>query len=203
MNKTKEIIIVADPMCSWCWGFEPVIESLIKELPEGVKLSLLMGGLRSKGDQVWDDAFKSHLAQHWISVERKSAQRFNMEFLKRESFDYDTEPSCRAVVTVRKIDETKQFSFFHAIQKAFYLEAKDITQEQVLAEISEQEGIDKEVFLSLYRSQAMIEKTQSDKYKARSMGANAFPSLVFIDEEGHLCVMKGYRSYEELSRLLA
>ncbi len=202
MQKTKEIIIVADPMCSWCWGFEPVIESLIKDLGDEVKISLLLGGLRSKGDQAWDDAFKAYLAHHWKSVEEKTAQPFNTELLKRSDFDYDTKPACRAVVTVREIDETKQFSYFKALQKAFYLHAEDITLESTLARIAEEEGIDKESFLRRFESQAIIDKTEADRYKARSMGANVFPSLVLIDEEGHLCVIKGYKPYEELKRLI-
>ncbi len=203
MHKIKEIIVVADPMCSWCWGFDPVIESLLEELEDRVKISLLLGGLRSKGDQAWDDAFKKHLADHWKSVEAKTAQPFNTELLKRSDFDYDTEPACRAVVTVREIDENKQFSYFKALQKAFYLNAEDITLEQTLARIAEEEGIDKESFLRRFGSQTIKDKTEADRYKARSMGANVFPSLVLIDQEGHLCVIKGYKPYEELKRLIA
>jgi len=202
MYKTKEIIIVADPMCSWCWGFEPVIESLLKNLPDGVSVSLLLGGLRSKGDQVWDEGFRAYLSHHWSSVENKTAQYFNRELLKRSEFDYDTEPSCRAVVTVRELDATKQFAFFKALQEAFYLQAQDITDEQTLAEIAEEEGFEKTTFLRRFRSQAIMDKTEADQYKARSMGANVFPSVVLIDEEGHLCVIKGYKSYDELRRLL-
>jgi len=41
-----------------------------------------------------------------------------------------------------------------------------------------------------------------DFAKARSMGATAFPSVVLIDEEGHMVCQKGYKSEEEMRRLL-
>ena len=202
MNKTQEIIFVADPMCSWCWGFEPVMASLVETLPDTIKVSLRLGGLRSEGDQEWNDEFKEFLRHHWKHVQETTAQAFNTALLDREYFEYNTEPSCRAVVTMRELDKTKQFTFFNALQEAFYLRGEDITQDEVIAKIAEQEGIDKKVFLSLFVSEGMKEKTKADVYKARSMGANVFPSLVIIDDEGHLCVMKGYRDYEEIRRLL-
>ena len=202
MNKIKEIIIVADPMCSWCWGFEPVIKTLQKKIDPKIKLSLLVGGLRSQGDQAWTNEFKSFLQEHWKQVEAKTGQMFNTEILEKKVFEYNTEPACRALVTLREIDETKQFLFLNALQEAFYLRAVDITNEKVLSTLVKDFGIDEAEFLSLFRSDKMIEKTQADVYKSRSMGANVFPSVVIIDEEGHLCVVKGYKDYEELSKLL-
>ena len=99
MNKTKEIIFVVDPMCSWCWGFEPVMKSLLEALPKHIKVSLLLGGLRSKGDQTWDDEFKTYLRRHWENVHKTTGQAFNTSLLDKEAFDYDTEPACRAVVS--------------------------------------------------------------------------------------------------------
>ena len=202
MNYTKEIIAVLDPMCSWCWGFEPVLEELQKTLPKDTKLSLILGGLRSKGDQEWNDTFRSFLKEHWTNVQSQTQQKFNMSFLDKEAFEYDTEPACRAVVVVRELDDRKQFSFFTALQKAFYQDAKDISSTDVIKKIVEEEGIEVEVFMNLFESQEMKDKTKSDSYKARSMGANAFPSLVFIDEEGHLFVLKGYRPFEHIKKFM-
>ncbi|MBK7634297.1 MAG: hypothetical protein IPJ13_08365 [Saprospiraceae bacterium] len=33
---------------------------------------------------------------------------------------YDTEPACRAVVTVGKMDVSKQYAYFKAVQSSFY-----------------------------------------------------------------------------------
>jgi len=202
MDYNKEIIAVLDPMCSWCWGFEPVLEKLQHSLPANTTLSLVLGGLRNKGDQIWDDDFKSYLREHWSNVHHKTGQTFNMEFLDQPSFDYDTEPACRAAVVVRELDITKQFTFFRALQKAFYKHARDISSKEVILHIVAQVGIDRESFIHHFHSREMRDKTQADAYKARSMGANVFPSLVLIDEEGHLCVLKGYRGFDEIKKFI-
>ena len=38
------LIYVADPMCSWCWGFQPVLES-VRKILEGDGIQYVMGGL--------------------------------------------------------------------------------------------------------------------------------------------------------------
>jgi len=202
MNHKKEIIAVIDPMCSWCWGFEPVLQELQNNLSQDTKLSLCMGGLRSSNDQEWTSEFRSFLKQSWTNVHKQTGQIFNFNLLKKESFDYDTEPACRAVLTVQTLDEKKVFSFLHSLQKSFYYDNLDITQTNILANIAENEGINKKEFLTLFPSKKMQEQTLADKYKSRSMGASSFPSLVFIDEEGHLYVLKGYKSFQEIQKHL-
>ena len=39
MTYKKEIIAVLDPMCSWCWGFEPVLKDLKKNLPKNFRVA--------------------------------------------------------------------------------------------------------------------------------------------------------------------
>lgn len=200
MNYKKEIIAVLDPMCSWCWGFAPVLEKIKENLPADTKLSICMGGLRSSGEQNWTEEFRSYLKENWDNVNRYTAQNFNIKLLEKKDFDYNTEPSCRAVLCVKTMDESKVLSFMHHLQKAFYEEALDITQTDIILDIVKQEGLDEQIFSSLFESKKIIEATLGDKYKARSMGANSFPSLVFIDLEGHLYVLKGYKDYEDIKK---
>ncbi len=62
----KELIFVLDPMCSWCWGFAPVIEQLRETQADNYNFSLVMGGLRTKGDIVWDESSKGYLKGHMV-----------------------------------------------------------------------------------------------------------------------------------------
>lgn len=202
MTYKKEIIAVLDPMCSWCWGFEPVLQALKTKLPVDTKLSLCLGGLRSANDEVWNDRFKAYLQEHWEHVQEHTGQKFNTDLFTKENFDYNTEPSCRAVISFDHLNSLNTFDFMYALQKAFYLESKDITQTDVLAKIAQENGVNRDEFIRVFSSDKMKEATLADKYKARSMGASSFPSLVFIDEEGHLYVLKGYRSLEEISKHL-
>jgi len=42
-----QFVYFADPMCSWCYGFAPVIAALAERFEGRLGLQLVMGGLRA------------------------------------------------------------------------------------------------------------------------------------------------------------
>jgi len=163
-----ELIFIIDPMCSWCWGFHPVIKELREKHSDKYRYSLVVGGLRTKGQMAWTQE-------------------------NRESFDYDTYPACRAIVTVRELwGDEASFEYLEKIQEAFYARGEDTTALETLANYVEK----KKEFLAFYHTERAEILMQHDFSKARSMGANAFPSVVKIDTDGHMCCQQGYQSLE-------
>jgi len=72
-----EFIYVADPMCSWCWGFAPVSKRLHAEYAATVGLRLVLGGLRPGAAAVTLDAtLQTHLREHWTAVQERTGQPF-------------------------------------------------------------------------------------------------------------------------------
>ena len=197
----KELIFVVDPMCSWCWGFAPILEILRDS--SAFKNTLVLGGLRTKGQMPWDSSSKLYLQGHWKQVAMTTGQTFNNVLFKKEHFDYDTYPSSKAVVAVRELfGMTKAFEYLHILQEAFYVHGKDITQIDSLVLLLESLDVDIKVFKTFYESDRAQVLMEHDFAKARSMGANAFPSVVIIDNDGHMVCQKGYRSLEEMNTLL-
>ena len=192
----KELIFVVDPMCSWCWGFHPVMETLRKNHHDQYKFSLVVGGLRSSGQMFWNDESKAFLKRHWDSVEQRTGQPFSPKLLNRTVFDYNTYPACKAIVAVRELwGEELAFDYLSKVQYAFYAEGKDITSPEVLVSYITENKKEFEDFYNTDRAETLM---KHDFDKARAMGANAFPSVVQIDEAGHMLCMKGYRTLEEI-----
>ena len=197
----KELIFVVDPMCSWCWGFSPVLEAL-KNSTE-YKYSLVLGGLRSKGQMAWDSSSRAYLKEHWGQVSKSTGQSFNMTLFEKENFDYDTYPACKAIIVIRELfGMTKAFESLYLLQEAFYVQSEDITQLDILLSLLGNLEIDIKAFEDFYKSERAQVLMEHDFAKARSMGANAFPSVVIIDEDGHMLCQKGYRSLEDMKQLL-
>jgi len=196
----KELIFVVDPMCSWSWGFQPVMEKLRSEYTNVYQFSLLLGGLRTTGDMLWNDTSRAYLKSNWDAIAQRTFQPFSDQILERPSFDYNTYPSCKAVLTVRELwGRDAAFAYLASIQKAFYAQGDDITAVDVLVKYVMQE---KELFLAYYHSDRAQLLMEHDFSRARAMGADAFPSMVIIDEAGHMVCLKGYKSFEECVRLL-
>ena len=190
-----QLIFVIDPMCSWCWGFHPIIKELREKHSDKYDYSLVVGGLRTKGQMAWTEESKGYLAQNWNAVAQRTKQTFNFSLLNKISFDYDTYPACKAIVTVRELwGNDASFEYLEKIQEAFYVYAKDTTSIDILVEYIE----NKKAFLEFYESERVELLMQHDFSKARSMGANAFPSVVKIDQDGHMFCQQGYKSLEEI-----
>lgn len=194
----EKILYVADPMCSWCWGFAPEIRKLRRHLSEEVDFALIMGGLRD--GHTWNSEFRSFLRENWKRVHRVSSQPFCDALLEEPAFDYTTEPACRAVVTVREYDEALAFDALFLLQEAFYARSLDITSHEVIADVLSSLNIP--MFEESFSSEQMRVLTRQDRNRARLYGASSFPSLVLLDDQGHLSVIRGYRTYEELTKAL-
>ena len=195
----SEVIFVGDPMCSWCYGFGPELTKLREELKD-VSFSIIMGGLRD--GEIFDEAkLKNHLG-YWQAVHNATGLPFDDSALSQENFNYTTEPACRAVVTVRSLDKSKEYEMYSALQKAFYAEGRDVTQDDVLVEIAESVGVDKTLFAEQFQSVGMHKAAAADKQKARTYGVSSFPTLIIIDKQGHMSQIRGYKKYEELVALI-
>lgn len=190
-------------MCSWCWGFAPVMEALRNTLKEEYTFSLVLGGLRTKGEMAWNETSRAYLQGHWKQVSQRTGQVFSEGLFANDFFDYDTYPACKAIITVRELFGMQSaFEYLHHIQEAFYTRSEDITKRDILMDLLSSMELDRSAFKSFFESERAQLLMEHDFSKARSMGANAFPSVVIIDEEGHLICQKGYKSLVEMQKLL-
>jgi len=195
----SQLIFIIDPMCSWCWGFHPIIDKIRSVHSEHYTFDLVVGGLRTLGQMPWNDESKNYLKQNWDAVQQSTGQNFHPRILNLSSFDYNTYPACKAIVTVRELWGTDAaFTYLYDIQSAFYTQGIDITSLEILTSYIRQ---DKKTFLHFYQSDRAHILMQHDFSKARSMGANAFPSTVKIDEDGHMICLTGYRHLNEILTL--
>jgi len=190
-------------MCSWCWGFAPIIEELQSTFSGSYTFSLVLGGLRTKGEMSWSETSRDYLRSHWRQVSLRTGQQFSERLFEKEYFDYDTYPACKAVVTVRELFGMQNaFAYLYAVQEAFYTRGEEITNVNVLSDLLSGLNLESRAFKTFFESERAQLLMEHDFAKARSMGANAFPSVVIIDEAGHMVCQKGYRTLLEMQKLL-
>jgi putative protein-disulfide isomerase len=168
----------ADPMCSWCWGFSPVIETLREQYRDRLKIALVLGGLRPGETAPMTASGREDILHHWRQVHERTGQPFRFDNALPDGFVYDTEPASRAVVTVGGIDPALIFPLFKAIQNAFYAEGRDVTQAGVLADLAAGLGADEDAFLLAFDSDAARARTQAHFRQARQAGVRGFPALI-------------------------
>jgi putative protein-disulfide isomerase len=197
------LIYVADPMCSWCYGFGAELKALLDGLP-GLPVEIVVGGLRAYNTVPMDDALKATLQSHWKQVGERTGLTLSPAALDGKDFIYNTEPACRAVVAARMLAPAACLKVFEAIQAAFYAEGKDVTRTEILCDIaaaaiaSTGTPMDAETFLATFKSEAAVMATYHDIEQAKRWQVAGFPTLV-LERDGALdLVTSGYVTMPEL-----
>lgn len=192
------LLYLADPMCSWCWGFSPVIDRLAEEYAGRTDLRVIAGGLFPGTAEPMDRHFRASVREHWEHVEERTGQPFDFSFFARDDFVYDTEPACRALVAARALDAERVLDMLHALHRAFYRENRDITDDEVAIEVATSVGLDADEFRAKLKSEEIHNKTHGDFRLARELGMRGFPTLLGYDHEQLALLTEGYAPLSQI-----
>lgn len=193
---------IADPMCSWCWGFAPVIEKIREEYSALFSMKLMPGGLRPGTDTPLSSDKRAQILHHWHTVHTTTGQPFTFENALQSNFIYDTEPACRSITSVAIIAPALVFPFFATIQHAFYVEQADVTQPDVLKKLAIDLNIPGAQFSRIFQSDEAKQRTLESFQHAARWGISGFPALVAENKPDHYLITMGFRPVEALRQRL-
>ena len=190
-------------MCSWCWGFAPVLDAIRAKYGDRLGFRVIVGGLRPAAQaEVLGDRLKEFLREEWTRIREVTGQPFDLAFLDREGFRYDTHPAARAIVTLRALKPGAEFDYFKRVQRAFYAENTDVTSPEQLAALAAPFGVDEVEFLGQTQSPPADLAARSDYAEAKYLGIQGFPAVVLRDGDKAGLLTYGYQPFERLDPLL-
>ena len=195
----NQFVYFADPMCSWCYGFSPVIGAVAEHFAGRLPVEVVVGGLRAGNDKPMRQQDRDYIRDAWTRVGEASGQPFDFSFFDREAFTYDTEPACRAIVTMRRRAPAKALPFMGAISRAFYGQNRDVTETDVLVALAGEAGEDEAAFREDFFAADTRNATFRDFLLAQQSGVQGFPCLVVGNEaDGYGLVTNGFRPLDGL-----
>ena len=196
----KKLLYFADPMCSWCWGFQPVMDEIVDHMGDDAELQIFVGGLRPFTDHPMSEQDKASVRDHWDHVAEASGQPFDYAMFERDGFVYDTEPACRAIVAARYIDPAAAHPMLNRLHRAFYAENLDVTDPGVLIEIATEIGLPGGDFEIAYGSDEAKQATLGEFQYAQRSHITGFPTLVGITEgETPVMLTMGFQPWEGIA----
>lgn len=198
----KYLLFFGDPMCSWCWGFAPELRRIFDAVQGRAQFHMVMGGLRTGTTEPWDASMRSDIRHHWQSVAAKTGQPFDFSRLDDETFVYDTEPACRALVTVRTLKPDAALDMYDSLHRGFYALGLDITEPGVLADLARVLGVEPDRFRTDFDSAAMRRAVAFDFRRTQAFGVSGFPTVVCAEDGQYAFLTLGYRPYAALEPLL-
>lgn len=194
------LVYFADPMCSWCWGFSPVITAITERFGAALPIRLVLGGLRPGTESPMSAGDLAEVRHHWEHVHEASGQPFDYRFFERERFVYDTEPASRAVVVLRRQGMEVGLAALRRIQQAFYAENRDVTDTATLAGIATEFDLTPEAFRAEFDAEDAQRETWADFAVAQKSGVRGFPTLIAgTGEDGRYgLVTNGFQPAERI-----
>jgi len=200
----RHLVYFADPMCSWCYGFAPIIREIADHFGEKLPIELVMGGLRAGNTTPMREKDREYIRGAWAKVNEATGQPFDLSFFEREEFTYDTEPACRAVVTMRLLNPRLALPYLTEVASAFYAENRDVTTPEVLSDIAAEMGLDRDKFEEELLSAEARNATFKDFLTAQELGIRGFPTLIAGSRETrqYVLVTNGYRPIDGMIEAL-
>lgn len=174
-------LYVMDPMCGWCYGFQPELEQFLEEFPSA-EVSWVMGGLAPDNDEPMDDTLKQAISSYWHQIESKAQVTFNHDYWQRNTPYRSTYPACRAVITAEILQPQSAKKMAKAIQSAYYLQAKNPSLEATLIECAQSIGIDESAFVSMFKSKDVEQAFQHHLAMSRQLQVQGFPALFYVND---------------------
>ncbi len=182
---TATLFYVHDPMCSWCWGFSKVWQQIRDQLPNNVNVQLVAGGLAPDSMQAMPESMQLSLQQTWQHIQQViPGTEFNHQFWSLNAPRRSTYPACRAVLAAKAQHLDLEIPMMKAIQKAYYLDAKNPSDDAILIELATDIGCNVDQFSQALNSEDTHQILMSQIHFARLLGVHGFPSLVVETESG-------------------
>ena len=136
-----------------------------------------------------------HYLQHtWRNIQQRiPGTRFDFAFWERCAPTRSTYPACRAVIAARKQSKESEEPMILAIQQAYYLQARNPSDSEVLIAIAGETGLDRAQFtLDLSAAQTQTALLQEIAF-GRAIGVQGFPSLVLKRADGYQLLNYDYK----------
>ncbi len=184
---------VHDPMCSWCWGFRPTWKEIQAGLPKEIEVKYLLGGLAPDSNEPMPQSMQADIAGYWKKIQQHIPNtKFNFDFWEQCEPRRSTYPACRAVIAVKKQNPEIEKIMIEAIQTAYYLNAKNPSDDEALIEIADKLGLDTTQFSTDLNSDDTQQQLIKEIQFGQSIGARGFPSMILNVDGAYKTVPLNY-----------
>jgi len=186
-------------MCSWCWGFRPAWKQVQTALKGKVHIQYVLGGLAPDTQQTMPEDMQNTIKQTWQTIQQEiPGTQFNYDFWSKCQPRRSTYPACRAVIAAGLQGENYANLMLLAIQQAYYLQAKNPSDEAVLIQLSAEIGLDEKQFETDLLSEKCEKLLNEQLQLTRRLDVTGFPSLVLSYNESNTLILINYTNSETI-----
>jgi predicted DsbA family dithiol-disulfide isomerase len=199
MNKPLVIDYYTDVLCVWAWIAQRRIDELNSNLKDKIELEYyfvdVFGDVPTKMDTQWKErgGYEGY-AEHV----QKSAAVFEHAFIDPDVWKaVRPSTSANAHLMVKAVEKacgkSHGIDMALAVRKAFFMDARDIGDLEVLFALAEANGLDKSLINKCIQDGTAMAALMHDYQKSKQLGIKGSPSYVIDNGRQTLYGNVGYR----------
>lgn len=194
---TPVLHYVYDPLCGWCHGAAPLIDSA--RAIDGLNITLHGGGMMSGANrQPVNDNLRRYVMAHDQRIAQATGQPFGPAYidglLRDPGAVFDSSPPTTAILAAQELaGPGAGLDMLHLIQHAHYVQGQRVADSGVLAALARQLELDAGLFAGAC---ARLDGAATEQHVADSrallarLGGQGFPTLAIDYGDGRLALVE-------------
>ena len=206
-----EILAFTDPVCTWCWGSEPVLRKLEIAYGANLKIRPVMGGLVRDVRTFYDHAndiggdpeqTNASVARHWLEASERHGMPVRVDgFRLFGSRCVSTWPQNIAYKAVELAEPKLASRYLRRLREASAAEARETGLKEVLIELASEVGADLAAFLRHLEDGSAEKAFHDDLALNQQYGVRAFPGFLLRYGQREL-MLRGYQRFESFRAVI-
>jgi putative protein-disulfide isomerase len=201
VDASVTLIQFTDPMCTWCWGSEPVLRRLRTVYGDQLRLEFVMGGLVEDFDAFYDAgndiAEPSDVGPHWLEASEQHGMPVETAIFETNPAR-STYPASIAFAAARLQDRERAHRYLRLLREAYATQARNVNERAEQVALAERVGLDVEAFTGALDDGTAQAAFEDDLARTRNAGVRAFPTYRIEGAEDTL-QLAGFQSFDALA----
>ncbi len=207
-QKFEKLIYVFDPLCGWCYGFEPVMEKIQSEYKDLIEFEVFPGGMVLEPNAQPIGHMMDYLKEAIPRLEEttgvKISENYLNNILEPGTAVLTSELPSMVYSALHKIYSGREVELARKIQDILYQKGKNTNDLEVYRNLIK-ESKDKEIkeVAACILSDENRAQTFNFFKKSSDLGVTGFPFLGIVDDQNQVYkVAAGYVPHDTLKEFM-
>ncbi len=202
-----KLIYVYDALCSWCYGFSKVMQSIHASYADRLDFEVISGGMILNERIAPLASFAPVIRNNYKTIEAVTGITFGEGFLKHlyvGSAIMESETPAIALSVFKSYQPEKALEFAHSLQNALYFDGKGPQDEDMYRYLAVNYNIDPDEFLKLMNDEVYKQAAYYDFALAKQLNVEGYPAVFVQSADNYFyLVAKGYTNLKTMELRLA
>jgi putative protein-disulfide isomerase len=199
------ITYVFDPLCGFCYAFEPEMKKLADKYKDKFVFEIVSGGMILGEGEGPIGKVAPHIAHGYKDLEKMSEARFGANFLnkimKEGTYKMSSEMPSIAVEVFKSLQPENAIAFANDVQMMLYYDGVGLNEPENYTALATKYGLKAAEFVEKLKQPEWKAKAYAGFATAQKMGVESFPTLFLKHNKDVKLIHSGFEKYEKLVKM--